>query len=119
MEHIIRVGMSKPKTLLLLMLGGGARGKTATVNSLRRIPFVQTHSPIEMAAFSKNAVEPGGKRGEEEIAEIAYRGASLRVNASRCYDISLPARGILLQSGAAGDDGRQCLGVHVISSTVT
>lgn len=85
-KNILSVSVAKPRTCLLLTLGGGCRGKTSTVNSLRGMHFEETHIPTEMAAINKFVLEPG-VRGltEDIILEYDFNENSLRATASRLH----------------------------------
>lgn len=85
-DEILRASFAKPRTCLLLTLGGGGRGKTSTVNSLRGLPFVAEHVPTEMAALNKFVLEPGVRGLAEDITvEYDFNENSLRANASRLH----------------------------------
>lgn len=105
-DAFLRTSDAKPRTSLVLVLGGGARGKTSTANSLRGLPFIPTHITTEMAALNKFLVEPGTSWLDDSVtSEYEFNETSLRANSSR-------PQAMFRQSSDNGTDGKEAEGIE-------
>ncbi|CDF40096.1 NB-ARC protein [Chondrus crispus] len=83
-EKKLKEAKAKQSQIFLMVLGGGARGKTSLVRSLRGLPFVSEYNQTELAALSRIQVLLGSRNmSEEDGDELAFSQDSLNAILSR------------------------------------
>lgn len=88
-DQALSHAVSTPKKCLLLTLGGGGRGKTCKVNSIRGLPFIEEHIPTQMTAFSEFVADPGNQHLEKDLlSEIDFSDCALEAAASRIDSVN-------------------------------
>lgn len=95
-EGTIRTALFKPQHCFLITLGGGDRGKTSVVRSLRGMSFEKEHIPTELVSLDQLRIWRGERLfSEQEIEECRFSDEYLTANASR---INTVARGVMTTS---------------------
>ncbi|CDF40092.1 TIR domain-containing protein [Chondrus crispus] len=92
-EATLSEAKAQQSQIFLLVLGGGGRGKTSLVRSLKGMPFLSGYNPTQLAAVSWIQVHLGSRkipRSQEELNDLACHQDSLTAILARLRQSNPP-----------------------------